>query len=147
MKTESELKSELSVEFAGIRGWLFRKHEDVRTAGDPDATLTGRGGTSHWEFKRVPPGYVIETTRVQLRECAHLDRAGLLARYVIWREFADGSCSTEIADPGKLWRAERDGLRLDAVPAEAVWRGHEIRRLAAEMMAVHVTALDGLRRK
>jgi|SRR6185436_505840 len=64
------------------------RHEDVRTRGIPDLSLTGLGRTTWWECKHATPDF--KSQGIQELTMLRLAAAGY-ARYIIWREEADGS--------------------------------------------------------
>lgn len=84
MKNESSLKSALMRQVKlDLSGFVALRHEDVRTAGIPDLSLTGLGRTSWWEFKHTVNGF--DSTGIQELTMLRLAAAGY-ARYVVWEE-------------------------------------------------------------
>ena len=80
---ESTLKSQLmDVIKKELPTYVPIRHEDVRTNGIPDLSLTGHGWTSWWEFKYADPHFEIQG--IQELTMLRLARAGF-ARYVIWQ--------------------------------------------------------------
>lgn len=97
-KRESALKSSLKLK---VRRWLpgfvLLSHEDVRTVGIPDWSLTGRGRTSWWEFKHATPDFDLHGR--QKLTMQRLEGAGR-AFYVVWYEdTTPGSQRTYIMAP------------------------------------------------
>jgi len=66
-----------------LQGAVLLRHEDVRTAGIPDLSVTLRGKTSWWEFKHATPNY--PSTGIQELTCLRLAAAGTCF-YVIYHE-------------------------------------------------------------
>lgn len=126
MKSESELKGELSDGFAKLRDWKFIKHEDVRTATLPDATLTGAGATGWWEFKVRYAGEMEPRHRKgQLKTARELDALGTYARLLVWDETPRRTMVMK-PEPSGRWAIERE------------WAGHEADRAIAEIIAIHL---------
>lgn len=88
MSDESALKSKFMLELKQVPGFVALRHEDVRTAGIPDLSVTGHGRTTWWEFKHADP--VIRSFRYQELTMQRLATAGF-ARYVIWLQHANGT--------------------------------------------------------
>jgi len=88
-KNETGLRSRQVDAFKlGLPRYVILRHEDVRTVGMPDMSLTGCSKTSWIEFKHGTPDFT--STGIQELTMLRLDAAGY-ARYVIWMENADGS--------------------------------------------------------
>src|SRR5262245_1934486 len=101
-KREADLVSKLMVLLRTRVGdkIVALRHEDVRTCGIPDLSTTGFGRTCWWEFKHGTPNF--QSTGIQELTMLRLARNGF-ARYVIWREEADGSeKQTHIVHPKDL---------------------------------------------
>lgn len=89
-KDESGLKSALMREIKlSMPGAVALRHEDVRTAGIPDLSLTWRGKTSWWECKHATPDFA--GTGIQKLTMLRLAGAGY-ARYIVWHEHKDETC-------------------------------------------------------
>lgn len=87
MRNESGLKSALMKQVKlQLPGFVALRHEDVRTAGIPDLSLTGNGRTTWWEFKHGDPDFA--STGIQELTMLRLSVAGF-ARYVVWEEKED----------------------------------------------------------
>lgn len=81
---ESYLKSALMKELKlQLPGFVALRHEDVRSAGIPDMSLTGGGRTTWWEFKLAAPRFA--SRGIQELTMLQLAAAGF-ARYVVWEE-------------------------------------------------------------
>jgi len=101
-KREAALKSRL-VQTIKLRlpSFVLFRHEDVRTAGIPDISLTGNKFDSWWECKHGTPNF--PSTHLQELRMKQLAVQGF-ARYVIWMEEADGSLKrTLIVEPKHLY--------------------------------------------
>lgn len=102
---ESSLKSALMRELRlTLPKFVALRHEDVRTCGIPDLSLTGLGRTTWWEFKHANPRFesqgVQELTMLRLAACGY-------ARYVVWEEDANGGAQrTLIVHPKKMQSLE-----------------------------------------
>ena len=84
MRNESILKSKLMVQLKlDLLSFVALRHEDVRTSGIPDLSLTGFGRTSWWECKHGDPTFA--STGIQELTMLRLAAAGY-ARYIIWEE-------------------------------------------------------------
>lgn len=84
MRDESGLRSALMREVKLVLpGFTALRHEDVRTSGIPDLSLTGLKRTTWWEFKHGTPDF--DSTDIQELTMLRLAAAGY-ARYVIWHE-------------------------------------------------------------
>ena len=118
---ESELKSQLVRMLKKMAPALvvFR-HEDIRTAGIPDMSVTGGGRTTWWEYKFADPD--IEDTELQRRTCLLLNRVGF-CRYVVWSRTEDGD-HTFVMVPGDA------GIEAQCVGFSMAW-------LAAYIYSVH----------
>lgn len=131
MKRESELKSAFLHELKrSLPGFEAIRHEDVRTSGTPDLSITGAGRTSWWEFKHCTPRW----TGHELQElmCHRLAVAGY-CRYVFWWESASGlGQRTMIVHP----RTVRERTGWQVVPEE-VCPGFDHRWLVQQVKAVH----------
>ena len=92
-KREGELRSKLGDRMRKhpvVGGWEIIRHEDVRTVGVPDMSLTGSGRTTWWEFKHASPGLRPgEVGSAQHLRMMRLEALGF-ARYVIWAEVGGG---------------------------------------------------------
>ena len=81
---ESSLKSSWMAQMkSDAPGFVAIRHEDVRTSGIPDASITGCGRTTWWEAKYGTPDF--QSTGIQELTMLRLSAAGY-ARYVIWEE-------------------------------------------------------------
>lgn len=84
MRNESVLKLKLMEQIRkDLPGFVALRHEDVRTSGIPDMSLTGFAKTTWWEFKHAVPTF--DSTGIQELTMLRLAAAGY-ARYVIWEE-------------------------------------------------------------
>jgi hypothetical protein len=110
-ENESSLKSELMQQFKlRLPNYVALRHEDVRTAGIPDISLTGYRRTTWLEAKHDDDdGF--KSTGIQELTMLRLASAGC-ARYIIWQE-KKGIRRTLIVHPKglktldtKLWCAE-----------------------------------------
>jgi hypothetical protein len=96
---ESKLKSALLKQIKiDLPGFVALRHEDVRTAGIPDLSLTGYGRTTWWEFKYADPNF--QSTGIQELTMLRLAATGF-ARYVIWEE-RNGIKRTMIIHPKNI---------------------------------------------
>ena len=87
MSDESSLKSGLMKELkAHLPGFVALRHEDMRSAGIPDLSLTGCARTTWWEFKYGMPSF--KGSGIQELTMLRLAAAGY-ARYVVWEEKRD----------------------------------------------------------
>jgi hypothetical protein len=87
-RNEAALKSKLVLEFKKLERFVCFRHEDVRTSGIPDISLTGWGLDSWIEVKHGTPDF--DSTGIQELTMLRLARAGY-ARYVIYLEEQDCS--------------------------------------------------------
>lgn len=86
-KEENVLKASLLQQVKlDLPGFVAIPHQDVRRAGNPDFTLTGRHMTSWWECKHGTPKF--DTFDLQELMMNRLAGAGY-ARYIIWHEQRD----------------------------------------------------------
>lgn len=115
-RRESILKSKLMEELATLKGYLGLRHEDFRTAGIPDITLTGAGRTWWIEVKHATPNF--DSTGIQELRMKQLAGGGW-ARYVVYWESGDLK-RTLIIHPRQFVRFRETG---DA-PFEASCVGH-----------------------
>lgn len=96
-KREAALKSDFVVKVKQhMRGAVILRHEDVRTAGIPDISITFDGRTTWWEAKHATPG--ITTYGIQELTMLRLAKQGF-ARYLIWYESAIETPCTLIVNP------------------------------------------------
>jgi len=123
-KRETPLKAALMAEIrmALPRYQAFR-HEDVRSIGIPDLSVTGHKITSWWEAKHATPDFF--TFGLQELTCKRLAVAGF-CRYIVWYEVGD-DLRTLIVHP-------RD---LHSLTPEAEAAGHDHRFVATFMRQVH----------
>lgn len=100
-KQESVLKSALMQTIkAQLPDFIAIRHEDVRTSGTPDISLTGLRRTAWIEVKHGTPRF--ESTGIQELTMLRLARAGF-ARYLIYQEDKNGeSRRTLIVHPRNL---------------------------------------------
>jgi len=109
-----------------MKGFVALRHEDVRTAGIPDLSLTGHGKTSWVEVKHGTPDF--DSQGIQELTMLRLAAAGY-ARYLIYLENKDGSNKrTLIVHPKKLGTLE----------PEAECDGHNHRWVADFFMERHI---------
>ena len=83
-RIESDLKSAFFKEQKKkLLGFVVIRHEDIRTGGTPDLSVTGLGRTTWYEFKHCTP----QCSKHQLQEliCERLAAAGF-CRYVVYWE-------------------------------------------------------------
>ncbi|MCR4301824.1 MAG: hypothetical protein NUV51_09460 [Sulfuricaulis sp.] len=89
MKQESLLKSALVRTLKEqLPGFIVLRHEDVRTSGIPDISVTGGGRTSWIEVKHATPH--LETRGIQELTCLRLAGAGF-CRYLVYQENKRGN--------------------------------------------------------
>ncbi len=131
MKRESALKSAFMQQLKqDLPGFVAIRHEDVRTSGTPDLSITGAGRTSWWEFKHATPHWT--GTGIQELICCRLAAAGY-CRFVIWWESATGlGKRTMIVHPKVIH--ERQGW---TVMPEEVTPGFDHRWLVQQIKDVH----------
>jgi len=135
-KREGELRSQLMDEIAivlPIPRYIAFRHEDVRSIGIPDISLTGHKFQSWWETKHATPDFY--SFGLQELTCKRLAQVGY-CRYIIYFETAAG-CKTLIVHPKHL---------TDLTP-EAEASGHDHRFVAEFMKSVHECAAVRLRDK
>lgn len=85
-----------------VRNWEAMRHEDVRSVGYPDLSLTGSGRTTWWEFKHAMPKLKANEAGSKQHLCMmRLEQLGF-ARYIIWLEDEEGKQSTLIVCPQYL---------------------------------------------
>ena len=82
---EAYWKSQLARRYQALfPGDVWLRHEDVRTAGVPDISITGGGRTLWVEGKMaMADGISFKARGVQMRTCDRLAKAGLCA-LVLW---------------------------------------------------------------
>lgn len=98
-KEETELKSALmSMIRTELPNYVALRHEDVRTSGIPDISITAFGRTSWWEVKHATPKFL--SKEIQERTMKRLE-AGGFARYIIYYEL-NGVRRTLIVRPHLL---------------------------------------------
>ena len=102
---ESRLKSELMLSIKmRLPHFLALRHEDVRTRGIPDMTVTGNGRTTWFEIKHGTP--LFESEGYQELTCRRLASKGF-CRYVVYRENAAGADKvTMIVHPDQVARGQ-----------------------------------------
>ena len=100
-KREGELKATFVRELRRqLPGLVVLAHQDIRTVGIPDLSVTGNGRTSWLEFKHGNPHFASQG--YQELTCMRL-AAGGFCRYVIFHENADGTAKrTMIVHPKML---------------------------------------------
>lgn len=81
-----------------MREYTALRHEDVRTCGIPDLSLTGKGKTTWWECKYADPYF--ESKSIQLLTMRRLAYCGF-ARYIVW-QIRDERRMTMIVHPEHL---------------------------------------------
>jgi hypothetical protein len=124
MKDESGLKSKLMAQIKlDLPKFVALRHEDVRTAGIPDLSLTGFARTTWWEFKHATPDF--ESHGIQELTMLRLAAAGF-ARYVIWQE-RGGVKRTLIVHP----------KHIRTLLTETSCSGHDYQFLTDYMRKVH----------
>ena len=88
-RQESPLKSKLMEHIKlHMKDFVAMRHEDIRTSGIPDLSLTGYGKTTWWEVKHGTPNF--DSRGIQELTMLRLAGAGY-ARYLIYIEDADGN--------------------------------------------------------
>lgn len=103
--------------------YMAFRHEDVRSVGIPDISVTSHRFTSWWETKHATPDFY--TFGLQELNCKRLAQVGF-CRYIIWFETPE-VCKTLIVHPKHL---------TDLTPeAEAV--GHDHHFITEFMRSVH----------
>lgn len=126
---ESKLKSSFMFQVKTLLpNFLALRHEDVRTSGIPDMSITGAGQTTWWEAKYADPRF--ESTGIQELTMLRLAAAGY-ARYIVWEE-RRGIQRTLIVHPRAVH--ERSGWAL--VP-ETWCVGFNHRWLVEQVMKAH----------
>jgi hypothetical protein len=96
-KKEAVLKSDFVTKCKQhMRGAVVFRHEDVRTAGIPDMSITWNNMTSWWEAKHATPRFA--STGIQELTLSRLAANGF-ARYLIWYETAKTPKQTWIVHP------------------------------------------------
>lgn len=126
MRQESVLKSRLVDAIKKtMPGCVLIRHEDVRTSGIPDFSLTGYMRTSWWEVKHGTPKF--DSTGIQELTMLRLAGAGF-ARYIIYDENKVGQNKrTLIVHPKHLKDLEPE-----------VWCvGHDHRFIVEYITSVH----------
>ncbi len=87
--TEASLKSAFMLAVGKqLLGFVALRHEDIRTSGIPDLSITGFGKTSWFEFKVANPQF--HGTELQELTMLRLAAAGF-ARYLVWSENKNGT--------------------------------------------------------
>lgn len=82
---ESALKSQLMQTLkVEAHGYIFLRHEDIRTGGIPDITGSGNKRTVWWEAKIATPNVELRGRKLQIRMCQLLAAASE-CRYIIWQ--------------------------------------------------------------
>jgi hypothetical protein len=83
------------------------RHEDVRTSGIPDLSISGNGATSWWEFKHATPSF--EYKGVQHDTMLRLALQSHHARYIVYWETASGlAMRTMIVHPADIATLDTD---------------------------------------
>jgi hypothetical protein len=96
---ESDLKSPLVRELRHtLPYFVIQRHEDVRTCGIPDLSVTGHKKTTWWEIKNAIPDY--PSYGLQELTCQRLEAHGY-CRYIIYWEVG-GQKRTLIVSPARL---------------------------------------------
>jgi hypothetical protein len=99
-KDEAKLKSDFIKEIkAHSHGVVIIHHEDVRTSGIPDISITFNGRTTWWELKHATPQF--DSPGIQELTMLRLNAHGF-ARYLIYYESKVASRQTLIVDPKYL---------------------------------------------
>lgn len=76
-KDESDLKSDLVAAWGKLHpSWPILRHEDVRSCGIPDISITGNGTTLWVEAKLIDENEIFKATGVQIDTCKRLARVG-----------------------------------------------------------------------
>lgn len=99
------------------------RHEDVRSIGIPDLSVTGGGQTTWWEFKHAVPKY--PTFGLQELMMKRLAAHGY-CRYVVWWEVG-ADLRTLIVHP----------LALKDMVSEVEFHGHDHAAVVAFIQQVH----------
>jgi hypothetical protein len=129
--TESSLKSALMLVLKKqLPSFVALRHEDIRTNGIPDASITACGKTSWWEFKFARPNF--DSSGIQELTMCRLAAAGF-ARYVIWWETAKGNGQrTLIVTPKEVSQHHGNGECLPEFSTAGFdhkWLVNEIRKV------------------
>ena len=94
-----ELAKRLKEEFSATTyrtSFVVFRHEDRRTYGIPDTSVTGLGKTTWWEVKHATPK--IDGREIQNLTCRRLARAGY-CRYIVFQELDADNKLTLIVHP------------------------------------------------
>jgi len=116
--------------------FVLLRHEDIRTGGIPDLSVTGYGKTTWWEFKHGTPYF--ESPGNQELMMMRLKVNGY-ARYIIWRERPGEGKTTNIVNPVELFRRGRDGQR--EFVSERVTEHFDHEWLVFQILKTHVGSL------
>lgn len=138
---EAALKALAKAAFE-MTGFLALNHQDVRTPGVPDMSLTKCGLTSWLEFKRGRPEF--DWQGLQKLTCRKLARLGV-CYYVVWWSLGKGDVErTLVLDPAQLpngsasdWTREMFvGLPFSPAVVKQ-WEGFAMAPLTALMHRIH----------
>jgi len=109
-KREAELRSRfMKTMRSDWPGAIALRHEDVRTVGIPDLSVTYGGSTSWWEFKHGTPDF--QSMELQAHTCRRLAANGF-CRYIIFREDDELEPAIFIVHPRDIdaWKDGGTGL-------------------------------------
>jgi hypothetical protein len=130
-KRETELRDAFWKRFEHLfPHYLVLNHQDVRSSGHPDSTLSGYIKTSWWEFKHATPTFT--TYKLQELTCARLDNRSF-CRYIIFKETHDSSMILVVRPSQILGKKGR----LDDVAAESCVNGFDFDWLASIVHRAH----------
>lgn len=135
-KQETKLRSAylpIAKELMPNPDWVHLRHEDVRSGGHPDYSLSGKHRTSWWEFKHATP--LFESDLRQRTICQWLAHASY-CRYVIWEETEDFKRTLIVHPKNVKFSTMMIG---QTVEVEASCSGFNHRWLAEYMYKVHTT--------
>lgn len=127
MSDESPLKSKFVEGLAKWGGLTWFRHEDVRTSGIPDLSLTANSHTTWVEFKHWPiPPRLSPMPDIQELTMLRLEGRAFLAVYILWLGEGD-KAFTAIVVPSKLRPFVLTGPPTPEIfmSASLVFNGHE----------------------
>jgi len=135
-KAEAELRSAFMAVAERVLTplqFVLLRHEDIRTGGIPDLSVTGLGKTTWWEFKHATPYF--ESPGNQELTMMRLAVNGY-ARYIIWSEGGGNPKMTNIVEPKEIFRQGREGQRQFIAEHCAV--GYDHFWLTKQILKAHV---------
>lgn len=117
--------------------YLAIRHEDVRTCGTPDMSLSGNGKTSWWEFKHATPNF--STTGIQELTCSQLAIKSF-CRYVFYYEDVQNTVRTYIIHPRAVinHKGNFSAVLANAILTDINWRiGFDFKWITEQMRLAH----------